>query len=169
MTEGKDYIGYKVCGFVLSMVPPIAVLDTADVLDRILLSLCGGLGALLAILGDRPKNWPDVVYRIVGGVISCFLFGPWMARRFGLDANFDGLILVFGCVGVSSWYVLGTVTKLIVQWQESGGLANAIKSWFRQWAGHLAPPAPPAAAEPTKAVVISPAQTVALNVTEVKT
>lgn len=135
MTHGEDYIGLKVAGAVIAAVPPIAALDINDVGDRAVLALCGGLGALLAILGDRPKNWQDIVWRIVGGIVSCFLFGPYAAKRFGLNADFDGLVLTFGVVGVLSWYFLGAGTKLMIAWQESGGLGRAIRAYVRQWAG----------------------------------
>lgn len=141
--HGEDYIGYKVAGFVIALIPPIAQIDVNDLYGRAILATLGGLGAVLAIIGDKPKNWQDVVIRIVGGVISCFLFGPYVAKRFGFHADLDGLALVFGVIGIASWYILGAVTKILIAWQQSGGLGVAIRTWVQSWAGK--PPTPPLA------------------------
>lgn len=141
--HGEDYIGYKVAAVIIAAVPPIAQIDPNDIGGRALLACLGGLGALLAILGDRPKNWHDAIVRIVGGVTSCFLFGPYVAKRFGFHADLDGIALVFGLIGVLSWYFLGAVSKALAAWQQSGGLTDAIKAWFRAYAGIKLPPQQP--------------------------
>lgn len=135
MTRGEDYLGFKVAGFVVAILPAVirSELDIDTMTGRLLLALCGGAGALLALFGDRPKNWPDAVFRIVGGVISCFLFGPWVAKRFGMGDTMDGIIFVFGGIGVVSWYFIGSGTKVLIGARESGGLGKLIKNVLAQW------------------------------------
>lgn len=129
-----DTVEFKVTAVVVSLIPPLAQIDPNNLVERSLLATCGGLGALLALLGDKPKSWQDVVWRIVGGIVSCFLFGPSVAQRFGLHVDMNGIILTFGLTGVLSWYILGAVTKLLIAWRDSGGLGNAIRAWFTKWA-----------------------------------
>lgn len=134
LSSPEGSVEYKITAVLFGLIPPVAQIDTNDISQRCLVALCGGLGALLALLGDKPKSWQDIVWRVVGGIISCFLFGPAVAARFGLHTDMNGIVLTFGLVGVLSWYVLGSFTKLLIAWRDGGGLGNAIKAWVSKWA-----------------------------------
>ena len=140
---GGLHLEYKVAALVVASLPIVAQMDTNNIAERTMLALCGGLGALLALLSDRPKSWQDVVFRIVGGIVSCFLFGPFLAIRFGMNADMNGIILTFGLTGVLSWYVLGAITKILIAWRDNGGLGNMLKLWVAKWAAITPPTLPP--------------------------
>lgn len=126
--KGEDYIGHTVTAIIVSAFPAVVRVDPSDIWGRLLLALCGGLGAILMIMGDRPKNLKDVAYRITCGIVSCFLFGPYVARRFGYEADLDGIVVVFGMIGASSWYVAGSIARGLSKWQTSGGMWEFIKN-----------------------------------------
>jgi len=135
------HIEFSLAAILLMAIPALAQIDTNNVGERAILATCGGLGAILALLGDKPKSWQDIVWRLVGGVIACFLFGPSVAKRFYDQPDMNAIIVTFGLTGVMSWYVLGSVTKMLISWRDSGGLGNAIKLWLSKWATAV-PPAP---------------------------
>lgn len=130
LSDHDGYLGHKVAALTISVVPVVAQLDPNDLTQRALLAGCGGLGALLVLISDRPASWHDFVARITGGVTSCFLFGPWLAARFGQE-TLNGLILTFGLVGATSWYLLGSATKGLAAFRESNGFWEAVAALAR--------------------------------------
>ena len=130
--DGDGYFGHVMTGAVISSIPLIANIDVTTIEGRAILSLSGGLGALIATFGDRPKSYQDAVARIAGGVSSCFLFAPWIAERFNLNGDMNGMLLVFGVIGVLSWYVIGSVSRGLAAMRDSGSLWRAILVALRQ-------------------------------------
>jgi hypothetical protein len=135
VTKGEDYVGFKVTGFLVALLPAVIKneIDPNEMTGRLILALCAGGGALLAIFGDRPKSWTDAGARVFCGIITCFLFGPWLGQRFGLTDTLDGLVFMSGVVGVSSWYVMGTVVRLMIAAQNNGSMGEVLRRLFKAW------------------------------------
>lgn len=152
MVENDGYIGHKVTALLASATPLLMQLDPNDLAQRLALASCGGLGALLVLISDRPKTWVDFLGRITGGVTSCFLFGPWVATRLGQD-TLNGVLLTFGLIGASSWYVLGSATKGLIALRESNGVRDFFVAWVR---GRIViQQAPPGTPPPSVTVPVS--------------
>ncbi len=127
----SGYFGHVVMGGVISLVPYFAEIDTSTIEGRLLLAGAGAMGAAIAIIGDRPKSINDGLCRIVVGVFSCFLFAPYIARKVGLDSDLNGNLMVFGALGVCSWYFTGSLTRLLITLRDNGSMGRAFLAAFR--------------------------------------
>ncbi len=136
----SGYFGHVVMGATINLVPYLADVDTSTIEGRLLLSTAGAMGALIAIIGDRPKTVTDAIARVVVGVFSCFLFAPWLAKKIGLDSDLNGNLLVFGLLGILSWYITGSVTRGLIAARDSGSLWRAILAAIRQNLPSASPP-----------------------------
>jgi NhaP-type Na+/H+ or K+/H+ antiporter len=140
-SPASDYVGFKVTSYVVFLVPIIGQVDShlPTPAKLAIYAACGLIGSLLAIFGDTPKNKQDWIMRMLTGILSAILFGGAAIRRAGynLKDNFEDSMMVLGILGATSWYVVGTVTKLLIYWQQSGSLADFLKLWFRGWAAFL--------------------------------
>lgn len=133
MSNDSGYVGSVVAGGILSAIPLFANLNPEEIFpDLILLALCGGVGAFIAVIGDRPMGVMDLAFRLSGGVFFCFLFGGLVARRLGFAADQSGLLFVFGGLGFASWYLIGALSRGLVKFRDSGKLWQALASAFRQ-------------------------------------
>ncbi len=132
MPGHNGYFGHVVTGAMINLIPYFAEVDTGTIEGRLILSSAGAMGAAIAIIGDRPKTITDAMARIVVGVFSCFLFAPWIAKKIGLDSDLNGNLLVFGLLGVLSWYITGSVTRGLIAARDSGSLWRAILAAIRQ-------------------------------------
>jgi hypothetical protein len=121
-----DYFGHKVTAIVLAAIPMEFAIDAESFWHRLILSLCGGLGAVVAIATDRPKNWQETAIRMGSGFVSCFLFGPYLSQRFGQN-DMNSHIAMLGVIGIVSWYVMGSVTRWLQKAKDSDFLALLMK------------------------------------------
>lgn len=118
MTDlGDGRISHSITAIVIGFAPIIADADLDDPVQRLAFAGCGGLGAILAMIGDRPKVPSEFIIRIAGGIFSTFLFAPWLAKRFG-QTDMNGTFLTFGITGAISYFVLSSVTQIMAKARE---------------------------------------------------
>ena len=116
------YLGHVVTSFVVSFVPFLADMDGLnDGWQRLFFALCGGAGAALAMITDRPKNAKEAVVRCAGGVFSSLLFGLYIASKLG-QTEANGVLTVCGVVGLTSYYILGSISRLLVEARDGNWL-----------------------------------------------
>ena len=112
-TEDHSYVGHKLTSVIIAAIPGLVRINSGEVLDRLLLAACGGIGAAIAIASDRPKNWQEACIRVGVGTASCVLFCPYIAARLSFDSQIDALIATAGVMGVISWYVMGSTSRFL--------------------------------------------------------
>ncbi len=116
------YLGHIVTSFTVAFFPFLADMDGLnDGWQRLFFALCGGAGAALAMITDRPKNAKEAVVRCAGGVFASLLFGLYIASKMG-QTEVNGVLTVCGVTGLVSYYVLGSVSRLLVEARDGNWL-----------------------------------------------
>lgn len=131
-TTDHGYLGHLVSAAFLAMIPIFAQVDLDSISGRIWLSAAGGLGAVVAILGDPPATKHDVAARLAGGVICCILFAPWVIQRLGVVDSTASTYATAGGIGLVSWYMIGSVGRGLRGLRDSGSLWRAIAIAIRR-------------------------------------
>ncbi len=120
-----DSFGDKVTSLVVAALPLIFKVDSGDIWDRLIIAGCGALGSIIAIVADKPTNWQETAGRIASGFISCALFIPWVARRYGFFDQSDSLIAAAALCGILAWYVAGSSVRFLT-WVRTSGIVSDI-------------------------------------------
>lgn len=129
-----SYFGNKVASVVIAILPLVFRTDQDSIGERLLLAACGGAGSAIAVIADRPGSWRETAGRIGIGFLTCALFCPWLAQRYGFYGQTDSLMAAAGVMGIISWYLAGSGTRLIRHAQESEWLAKSAPGLIRNWA-----------------------------------
>ena len=119
-----------VTSLVVAVAPLVLNFSSESIGERLLLSVCGLLGASLALFTDRPINWKDTAARVGSGVFSSFLFGPYLCRKLGYYGQIDSTIMVYGVMGLLSWYIMGSAMRFIKQIQTSDLIERIFRAKF---------------------------------------
>lgn len=149
---GYGYFGHAVTGVCLNIAPILAQADGETIEGRLMFSLCGGAGAALMLIGDRPSSWADTVSRIVSGIAACFLFAPYIIAKFGIKAETNSIMAVFGIIGACSWYIAGSVSHGLRALRDSGSIWRMILAFLRWSIPPEKTPDKPTAADPPKPI-----------------
>lgn len=127
----QGYFGHMVTGTLLNFLPFFAQLDGESIEGRLMFSLCGGAGAAMMLIGDRPTSWGDAVARITSGICACFLFGSYAVSRFNIKPEPNSVLAVFGVIGALSWYVAGSVGHGLRALRDSGSIWKMLLAFIR--------------------------------------
>lgn len=125
--EGR--VSHSITAIALGIAPLVADADLDDPIQRLAFAGCGGLGAVLAMIGDRPKVPSEFIIRIAGGIFSTFLFAPWLAKRFGQN-DMNGTFLTFGITGAVSYFALSSVTQIMAKAREKNWIVALVGEYI---------------------------------------
>lgn len=124
-TPATGHFGDRITSIAVAVLPLVLRVDSGEFWDRLLLAICGSLGAGIAVLADKPLTWQETAGRIAAGFITCALFVPWLARRYGFDGQVDSLIAAAGVLGVTAWYVAGSSVRFL-KWIRSSEIISVL-------------------------------------------
>lgn len=124
--NSEPYIGHMATSLTLAAAP--LMFDANTIWERLIIAACGLAGAALALFTDRPGDWRDVLARIGSGVFACQLFGPYIARKLGYADHLDSTIAVYGIMGLLTWYLMGSLMKLLKNVQASNLVERLLRS-----------------------------------------
>lgn len=122
----------------------------AELAERLLAGLCGLIGAGLTFGADPPEKTQGAFLRLGVGFGAGFLFGPdvcQLALGKGYPTSrFAGA----GLVGLSSWYLVAALVKLLKWVRDSDLLRWLAVRWAQAQVPPASPPPPPATLPPAQ-------------------
>lgn len=152
------YFGHKLASILFASIP-VFTLDLDEVVNRLVVALCGGVGSFIALALDRPATWQDGAVRLGVGFAACALFVPYLATKWAIkthtDVNLDSIIALAGVVGISSWYLMGSLFRFLKWLQNSDIVGTIIKIKTGVGPGATVTPPPVVVEKTPSGVVVS--------------
>jgi len=122
------YFGHKLMTILIAAIPAFGV-DSNELINRLVLAICGGLGSGIALALDRPASMKDGAVRMGVGFALCALFVPYLATKWAIktktEVNLDGIIALAGVIGISSWYIMGSLFRFL-KWMQTSDIVGTI-------------------------------------------